>query len=84
MYLKTYGVLLGFSRVFLGRRPIPTRPVQVIRQLVNDLYSYGIWTIVDFHQDFNGRWSRVESKPEVFFGGFYLFFWGGFGWFSGF
>lgn len=30
---------------------IGTSRNQVIRQLVDDLYSHGIWTIVDFHQD---------------------------------
>jgi len=50
----------GFNAIRLGVMWPGVEPVegeynhtylQVIRQLVDDLYSHGIWTIVDFHQD---------------------------------
>eukprot|EP00435_Cladocopium_sp_Y103_P038354 s2226_g10.t1 len=50
----------GFNAIRLGVMWPGVEPVeghynqtylQVVRQLVDDLYSHGIWTIVDFHQD---------------------------------
>ena len=53
-------VVLGFWGV--ARAPLQSyratdgTTLKVMRQLVNDLHSHGIWTIVDFHQ--------AEVKPS--------------------
>ena len=38
--------------------------VQVVRQLVDDLYSHGIWTIVDFHQ-VDGPWEPMGNWKDL-------------------
>eukprot|EP00913_Durusdinium_trenchii_P027858 g26120.t1 len=63
----------GFNVIRLGVMWPGVEPVegqynhtylQVIRQLVDDLYSHGIWTIVDFHQDaFTERYCG-EGVPD--------------------
>ena len=44
---------------------------QVVRQLVDDLYGHGIWTIVDFHQVSLGifwRWRFWIHRWSIFMG----------------